>query len=335
MRYLLVISAIVLSALIAINFVDESAPNRPFEGFRVVVLVGGKPGESFQTAVSAGVERARRDFGCEVDVQCTNWDPEMLANLFQEEMAGVPDGICLVGGPESTPLAPLIGDAFQEGITVTSYARPLPELQSAYSTQGFGFAGPDLKRAGYDLVSAAVKKHGLRPGSPVLVITDPSYADPEGLHGGALDAMQRSGLVPQFIEVSLTDSGRASDHIREHLREAKEAGTLPALVCSLDSPLESTMSSLAAEQIPPETVPLIGVGLEAYSLEVLRHSNSNLSLVLDQNLPLQAYLAVFQACLGRQYASLGPRINTPYKIFDREKLAEAPERETAAFVQRF
>ncbi len=92
MRYLLVISALVLSVLIAIRFADKPAPGRPFEDFRVVVLTGGKPGESFQTAVSAGIDRARRDLGCDVDVQCTNWDPDILANLFQQEMAGVPDG---------------------------------------------------------------------------------------------------------------------------------------------------------------------------------------------------------------------------------------------------
>jgi len=335
MRYLLLISALVLFTMIATQFLDKPAPRRPFEEFRIVILAGGKPGESFQTAVSAGAERARRDLGCQVDVQCTNWDPDVLANLFQQEMAGVPDGICLIGGPETTPLGPLIGDAFQEGITVTSYARPFPELQSTYSAQGFGFAGPDLKRAGYELISAAVAKHGLSPGDPVLVISDPDFADPEGLHGGALDAIQHWGLVALFLEVPLTDAGEAGEKIREHLREARDAGTLPALVCSLDAPLESTMSALATEEIPPKTVPLVGVGLESYSLEVLRHSNSNLSLVLDQNLPLQAYLAVLQACLGRQYASLGPRIDTPFTIFDRDDLADTAEPETAAFVQRF
>ncbi len=335
MRYLLVISALVLSVLIAIRFVDKPAPRRPFEQLRVVMLVGGKPGESFQTAVSNGVERARSDLGCQVDVQCTNWDPDMLANLFQQEMAGVPDAICLFGGPETNALAPLIGDAFQEGITVTSYARPFPELQSIYSVQGFGFAGPDLQRAGYELISAAVAKHGINPGASVLVISDPDFADPEGLHGGALGAIQHWGLVPQFVDVNLTDAGESGGKVREHMRLAKESGTLPALVCSLDASLESTMSALAAEEIPPKTVPLVGVGLDSYSLEVLRHSSSNISLVLDQNLPLQAYLAVLQACLGPQYASLGPRINTPFKILDRDNLADTAEPETATFVQRF
>lgn len=335
MRYLLVISALVLSVLIAIRFADKPTPGRPFEDFRVVVLTGGKPGESFQTAVSAGIDRARRDLGCDVDVQCTNWDPDILANLFQQEMAGVPDGICLMGGPEMTSLTPLIEDAFQEGITVTSYGRPFTELQSTYSAQGFGFAGPDLKRAGYELITAAVAKHGLAPGAPILVISDPSYADPDGLHGGALDAIEHAGLVAQFVEVSLTDAGESGDHVRKHLREAKIAESLPALVCSLDASLETTMSALAAEEISAEAVPLVGAGLESYSLEVLRHSNSNLSLLLDQNVPLQAYLAVLQACLGRQYASLGPRIDTPFKILDRDNLAVADEAESVAFVQRF
>ena len=335
MRYLLVISALVLSGLIVIQFVDEPAPGRPFEDLRIVILTGGKAGESTQLAVSAGVERARRDLGCEVDVQCTNWDPDLVANLFQQEMAGVPDGICLMGGPETTPLAPLIGDAFQEGIVVTSYTRPFPDLQSNYSAQGFGFAGPDLKRAGDELISAAVEKHHLIPGSTVLVITDPDFADPEGLHGGALEAIQRHGLVPQFLEVSLTDAARAGDQIRDHLREAKDAQTLPALVCSLDAPLESTMSSVAAESIPANSLPLVGVGLDSYNLDTLRHADTNLSLVIDQNLPLQTYLAILQACLGRQYNAIGPRIETPYKIFDRDKLAEAGEPENTAFVQRF
>ena len=54
MRYLLVISALVLSGLIVIQFVDEPAPGRPFEDLRIVILTGGKAGESTQLAVSAG-----------------------------------------------------------------------------------------------------------------------------------------------------------------------------------------------------------------------------------------------------------------------------------------
>ena len=95
------------------------------------------------------------------------------------------------------------------------------------------------------------------------------------------------------------------------------------------------MLALAAEEISAKDVPLVGVGLESYSVEVLRHSNSNLSLLLDQNVPLQAYLAVLQACLGGQYASIGPHIDTPFRILDRDNLADAEDPDVAAFVQRF
>ena len=335
MRYLLMFSALLLVMLIGLRFLDEPQGTLPFEVGRVIILSGGRMGSPFSEAVMAGAERAERDLGCEINIVCTNWDPEIAAIRFQEEMAGVPDGICIVGDSENSALLPLIENALDEGIAVTSYQRAIPEALSRLSSQGYGFAGPDFFKAGQELIAAAVEKHKLSAGALVLLVNDPRQNEADGLFGGAMAAMESYGLAIESVDIDMGDPESTGKALGPRLRELDKNGKLPALLCSLNAPLESCITTLNFMEIEPETLPLVGVGVGTEMLSVLRSGKTNLSIMIDQDLPLQAYLAVLQACTNKKYAAVGLRLFTPYTIEGREKPEDATGEKDSHFVQRF
>lgn len=335
MRYLLMCSALLLSALIGLRFLDEPAPPLPFEGRRIIILAGGRVGEAFQSAVEEGAVRAERDFGCQIGIACTNWDRSNVLTRFQEEMAGVPDGICIIGEPENEPLLPLIESAIDGGITVTSYQREMPEAQKRFGGTGFGFAGPDFYRAGQELIAAAVKKHALNRGDLVLLVHDPDQTDAQGLYGGTMAAIQSHGLTVQSVDISLSQMDSVGEALGPLLEDLDKRGTEPALVCSLNAPLEFSLHFLNRSSFTPDQLPLVGVDIGDGKREVLQGGKTHLSIIIEQDLALQTYLAVFQACIGKKYTAIGPRVLTPYRIVDRDTLAEEARRQSENFIQRF
>jgi simple sugar transport system substrate-binding protein len=48
-------------------------------------------------------------------------------------------------------MRPIIKEAREKGIVITTMNTPLPDLESEYKTAGFGYAGADLFTAGYNL----------------------------------------------------------------------------------------------------------------------------------------------------------------------------------------
>lgn len=335
MRYLLMCSALILGVLIGLRFLDEPDPPLPFEGRRIIILAGGRVGEAFQSAVEKGAVQAERDFGCLIGISCTNWDRSNVLTRFQEEMAGVPDGICIIGEPENPDLLPLIESAIEGGITVTSYQREMPEAQKSFSATGFGFAGPDFYRAGQELIAAAAKKHALAPGDLVLLVHDPEQMDESGLYGGAMAAIQSHGLNVQSVEISLGQTDSIGNALGPVLEDLEKRGEEPALVCSLNAPLEFFLHFLSRSTFAPEQLPLVGVDIGSGMGDVLQGGKTHLSIVLEQDLALQTYLAVLQACMGKEYAAVGTRVLTPYSIVDRDTLADEARRQSANFVQRF
>ena len=331
MRYLLMCSALVLIALIALRFTGAPRRHLPFENRRVVILAGGRVGEPFQESVKIGAQLAEQDFGCEVDIVCTNWDPLNDASRFQEEMAGVPDGICIIGDPGNTALISLMESAVDEEIAITSYQRPMPEAQNRFSSQGYGFVGPDFYEAGRALIDAAVAKHQLAVGALVLIVQDPANKDPDGLFGGAMAAIMAHGLSPELVDIEL----RRPESVGEKLGERLANGPAPALICSLHAQLESCINTMRNGGLKSDKVPLIGIGIGSGMVAALTSGASPLSLLLEQNLPLQAYLAVLQACMAKKYAAVGPRIHTPYTILGRDDIPENVDGQTSHFIQRY
>jgi len=331
MRYLLLFTAVVLALLTALRFVGEATPSRPFEGRRILVIAGGKPSGSFVHAAERGARKAERDLGCEVDVFATEWIQTEEVSIFQEQMASAPDGICLVGNPSNEALAVHIQDAYDADIQVTTYYRPMPALENSYRSMGFGFAGPDFHAAGFDLVEAAVLKHGLEPGARVLLIGDPERFQEDPLPAGCTAAANQYGLVEEFLPVRFDDTDRTRRAIQEWLSNAKAENTAPGLICYLQGPLEPLISGLASSGFKAGEIPVAAMGVDKAEDEKLsEHESSFVSLLITEDIQAQVYLAILQICLVREYTAPGMHIKTPYKILGTGAPADAG---SSGFVQ--
>ena len=80
-----------------------------------------------------------------------------MIKQFKEAVALQPDGIAIYGFPGDEAMRPIIKEAREMGIVITTMNTPLPDLEAEYKTEGFGYAGADLFDAGYNLGKKLLK----------------------------------------------------------------------------------------------------------------------------------------------------------------------------------
>jgi ABC-type sugar transport system substrate-binding protein len=251
-------------------------------------------------------------------------------------MAGAPDAICIVGNPHDAQLMPLIESAIEGGIVVTTYHREMRPTQERFSADGFGFAGPDHYSAGQGLITAAVKKHRLAPGAVILLLHDPAQRDDDGLFGGAMSALQAHGLVVELVKISRGEPDAVESALKTSLEATIAKDAEPALVCSLYASLDACVRALNASGIDSNSLPLVGIRVGNDIRGIDEAGKTHLSLVLEQDLPLQVYLTILQSCLSKQYSAVGSRILTPFTIVDCDLPPPEDSRHAVEnFIQRF
>ena len=79
-----------------------------------------------------------------------------MIKQFKEAVALQPDGIAIYGFPGDAAMRPIINEAREMGIVITTMNTPLPDLEAELKTTGFGYAGADLFAAGFNLGKKAV-----------------------------------------------------------------------------------------------------------------------------------------------------------------------------------
>src|SRR5664279_2240951 len=118
------------------------------KGVNIVFFPGGSPGGSFETVVYNGAVQATADLGPTTQYVWSNWDPATMLTQFQDAMATKPDGIAVMGHPGDEAFKPLVDQAEQAGIIVTSQNTELTTLEAAYKSTGFGYSGASLYTQG-------------------------------------------------------------------------------------------------------------------------------------------------------------------------------------------
>lgn len=334
MRFVLIFTAVLLTGLTALQYVGEPPARSPFRDNRVVVLAGGREEDVFLREVSRGAFQAARDLGCEVEVLRTQWNTQEEIGVFQQVMAGVPDAICVVGSSEIDRLRPMIDDAIQEGISITSYYRRAPSVQATHGELGFGYAGPNAEAAAEELLRTAVEKHGLGAGERIAILADPRLES----GGDLLEALRRSatslGLSPELVEMRVSDFASPSPLLNNYFSTGAADGTLPRVVLNLDGRLVDCIYAITQADIPPERLILLGVEFDEQSAPHFFNSSPHLSLLLMQNLPAQAYMAVVQACISSTYSAAGATVHVPYRIIGPgAPVAPAPP-DSPVFIQQ-
>ncbi len=284
----------------------------------IVFFPGGPQGGVFAVNVYNGAKQAAEDIGAKVDYVWSDWDPQKMIQQFREAMATKPDGIAVMGHPGDEAFDPLIKQAEEQGIIVTSDNTPLPKAQAMYASKGFGYVGADLYQAGWDLATRAVQQFHLQAGDRALVwglLSQPT----RGLRTkGAIDALKKLGLTVDYIEI---DPATNADPAAGAPTFAGYASSHPdvKLVITDHGGLTATAETyLKAAGKKPGQIIVAGFDMSPATVKAIQGGWTQ--LVIDQQEWLQGYLPILQIALTKVYGFSGLNINTGAGFVDKNNV---------------
>ncbi len=294
------------------------AGNKPFKDVKIVFFPGGGEGDVFATTVYNGAKQAAEDLGCQVEYVWSDWDPNQMVNQLKEAIARTPDGIAIMGHPGDDAYKSVVDEAISKGIIITSQNTPLPELEAAYKTTGFGYAGAELYPAGATLAQEAAKRAGLKSGDKAMVWGLASQPGRGERTKGCVDALEELGVKVDYIEISdavNADPTQGTPVITSYLASNPDCKMVITDHGSLTSTLGTYLK--AAGKKPGE---VFGAGFDLSGDTSAAITEGWVGAVLDQQQWLQGYLPILQLCLAKTYGFSGLHIDTGAAIIDANNI---------------
>jgi len=286
--------------------------------YHFVFFPGGPAGGVFAVNVYNGAVQAQADLGPRVDYVWSNWDPQTMVAQFKEAMATKPDGIAVMGHPGDEAFDPVIQQAEQAGILVTSQNTQLPNVETQYAANGFGYVGQDLYQTGYALGAEAVKRGNLKSGDRAMVwglLAQPTRGERTK---GVIDALKKAGLTVDEIEI---DSATNADPTAGVPTFAAYVSSHPdvKLAVTDHGGLTATLPTyLKGAGKNPGDIYTAGFDVSPATLAGIRDGTIN--LVIDQQPWLQGYLPILQLCLTKAYGFSGLYVNTGGGFLDKSNV---------------
>lgn len=278
------------------------------QGTNLVFFPGGTTGGGFETVVYNGAKAAEAAFGPTVAYLWSDWDPNKMITQFQEAMATNPDGIAIMGHPGDDAFAPLVTEAEDQGILVTSMNAQLPNLEDGYGAAGFGYVGPVNHDAGFALAEEAINRGDLQAGDRAMVWGLVSQPGRGQRTQGILDALEEAGLTVDYLEIDDATNADPANGVPTFTGYASANPDLKAIFIdhgNLTSTIPTYMESAGLE---PGSIYAAGFDLSPATVQGVKDGYIN--LVIDQQQYLQGFLAVLQLCLTDKYGFSGLFVNT-------------------------
>jgi simple sugar transport system substrate-binding protein len=285
---------------------------------KIVFFPGGPEGGVFAVNVYNGAKQAEADLGPSVQYVWSDWDPQKMIQQFSEVAATKPDGIAVMGHPGDTAFDPLIQDAESKGIIVTSQNTELPNMQAAYSANGFGYVGASNYTAGHALGAEAVKRFGLQSGDRAMVwglLEQPTRGERTK---GVIDALEEAGLTVDYIPI---DDATNADPVAGAPTFASYVASHPdvKLVVTDHGGLTATAQTyMESAGKNPGEINIAGFDLSPATIAAIKGGWTG--LVIDQQEWLQGYLPILQICLTKLYGFSGLAINTGAGFVDKSNV---------------
>ncbi|MFN2203766.1 MAG: substrate-binding domain-containing protein [Caldilineaceae bacterium] len=277
-------------------------------GTDIVFFPGGPPGGPFATVVYNGAVAAAADLGANVEYVWSDWNPEKMVTQFVEAAATSPDGIAIMGHPGVDAFAPVVADAEEKGIIVTSQNTSLDELEKLYSSNGFGYVGAELYSAGYSLGAEAVNRFGLVEGDRAMVWGLLAQAGRGQRTQGVIDALEDAGLVVDYLEIDDATNADAAAGTATFVGYVSSNPDVKLVVTDHGALTATLQTYLEAAGLGPDDIYAAGFDLAPATVEAIRGGWTD--LVIDQQQWLQGYLPILQICLTHNYAFTGLHIDT-------------------------
>jgi simple sugar transport system substrate-binding protein len=281
---------------------------------------GGAPGGTFATVVYNGAKAAADILGDRVEVRYlwSDWSSQKMVDQFQQAVAANPDGIAIMGHPGDEAYRPFVEEAEKQGIIVTSQNTTLPELEKAYSANGFGYVGQGLYESGYTLGEAAVKGAGLKEGDRALVWGLLS-APTRGLRTkGAIDAFEKIGVKVDYVEISAEVDKDASNGISVIVGYLQANPDCKVVVTDHGNLTSTQQTYFEAAGLGPEDI--FGAGFDLSPATVKSIKSGYTDLVLDQQPFLQGFLPIMQIYLTKTCGFSGLHIDTGGGLISKDNI---------------
>ena len=294
------------------------AGEKHFEGIDIVFFPGGSEGGPFASVVYRGARAAEYDLGCNVEYVWSGWLPDRMVAQFKDAVARNPDGIAVMGHPGVAAFAPLVDQAREKGIVVTSQNTSLPAIEEKYKEAGFGYVGQELYPSGYQLAKGAAQRAGLESGDKAMV-WGLLGQETRGLRTkGAIDALEEMGVEVDYLEISdsvNSDASQGTPVITSYIASNPDV----KLIITDHGALTATMGTYmrAANKEPGE---IFTAGFDLSSATAKSIQDGWVGVVLDQQPWLQGYLPVLQLCLAVKYGFSGLHIDTGAALIDKNNI---------------
>jgi len=317
MRVVLSFTAIVLALLIGLHFIEQPTTGQPFKDLTVVLVYPEDDERDIRATINSAVNAAQADLGCKVEPIFTPWTSEDVSQAVRQMASAFPTGICIMGYPADENLLADIEEALDQNIVVTSFNSHFPAGEQRASGEGFGYAGIDGYKAAYALGKEAIRKHDLQPGDTALIFGDIEHAARTPWRDGCLAAFEEGGLSVTQYEISVDSMMRDSKELIDWLAELAANDQLPDVAFFTEIPMRLAASMMNLAGIERDQINLIGIGLNAKTdVDSLgsRGWGRRASLIVGQDVDVQAYLAILQVCMSRTLTAPGMQINLPFKI---------------------
>ncbi len=288
------------------------------KGMKIVFFPGGTPGGGFETVVYNGARAAEAALGPTVTYQWSDWDPQKMITQFQEALATKPDGIAIMGHPGDDAFAPLVDQAFQEGILVTSSNTQLPKLQAKYQSSGFGYVGAVLYDAGHSLATEAIKRGNLKAGDRAFVWGLLSQPGRGQRTKGIVDALKEAGLTVDYLEIDDATNADPSAGVPAFTGYASSHPDLKAAFFDHGNVTSTIPTYMDAAGLKPGSIFTAGFDLSPATVKGVRDGYIN--LVIDQQQWLQGFMSILQLCLTKFYGFSGLMIDTGGGFVDKTNI---------------
>jgi simple sugar transport system substrate-binding protein len=284
-----------------------SAQEKLADGMVMYFQMGGSAGGGATLPRTNGARAAAEAFGVDLREQYSSWHPETMLDQFREAMAASPDCIEIMGHPGEDAWEPLVAQAREQGIIVTSGNASIPRLYKEYQANGFGYVGVELYAGGWLTGKQMVEQGGLKEGDKAVVYGHFASGRRQSADGLA-DALRDSGLEVDELVISAevdSDYSQAVPVITAYLDahpDVKAIGTQHGGVTGIYA------QALRAAGKKPGEIVAGGIDLAPATIDGLQ--DGYVTVTLDQQLYYQGFLPVVQCVLSKKYGLTGFSVNT-------------------------
>lgn len=304
---IILLAVSLLVGLMAFPAMAQEESDDPVE---IYFFPGGSPGGTFATVVYNGAKKAEEILGDRVKVRYrwSEWSPQQMVSQFEQAVAANPDGIAIMGHPGDEAYKPFVEKAREEGIIVTSQNTTLPELETKYKGNGFGYVGQELYPSGQLLGEGCVERFDLGEGNKALVWGLKSKPTRGQRTKGVIDALEDAGLEVDYMEISAEVDKDASNGISVIVGYLQSNPDCDLIVTDHGNLTSSLQTYIESAGLGPDEI--IGAGFDLSAATAEGIENGYIDLVLDQQPFLQGFLPIMQIYLTEKWGFSGLHIDT-------------------------